>query len=97
MPDTTRDRCLAILKKNFEGDDAVIAAAENDSGEIFADHGAWMFTQGKLDSLDRTEYVMALEDEFDIEIDDDDAAKFRTFADVVANIEKRPMLNGKPI
>ena len=36
------------------------------------------------DSLDLTELIMALEDEFDIdEIDDDDAEKFVTVQDVV--------------
>jgi len=87
MPETTRDRCLAILKKYYDTDRDLIAAAETNSGEIFATHGAWMFTRGKLDSLDRTEYVMALEDEFGIEIGDDEEREFKLFSDVVGCVE----------
>ena len=36
------------------------------------------------DSLDRVELVMALEDEFEVEILDSDAEKFQKVADVVA-------------
>lgn len=41
------------------------------------------------DSLDRVELVMALEDEFNIEILDSDAEKFQKVADVVAFIESK--------
>ncbi len=39
------------------------------------------------DSLDIVELVMALEEEYDMEIPDEDAEKVRTVADVVAYIE----------
>ncbi len=43
------------------------------------------------DSLDTVELVMAFEEEFDIEIPDEDAEKIRTFRDVItymnANLE----------
>ena len=39
------------------------------------------------DSLDRVELVMALEDEFDVEILDSDAEKFQKASDVVAFLE----------
>ena len=39
------------------------------------------------DSLDVVELVMELEDEFDLEISDEDAEKISTVADVVAYIE----------
>ena len=43
------------------------------------------------DSLDTVELVMAFEDEFDIEIPDEDAEKIRTFRNVIeymnANLE----------
>ncbi len=39
------------------------------------------------DSLDRVELVMALEDEFDVEILDSDAEKFQKVSDVVAFLE----------
>ena len=41
------------------------------------------------DSLDITELVMAMEDEFGIEIDDEEAKKLRTVQDVVNFIESR--------
>ncbi len=42
-----------------------------------------------VDSLDRVELVMALEDEFEVEILDSDAEKFQKVADVVAFIESK--------
>ena len=39
------------------------------------------------DSLDTVELVMALEEEFNIEISDEDAEKIRTVKDVVTYIE----------
>ena len=41
------------------------------------------------DSLDRVELVMALEDEFEVEILDSDAEKFQKVADVGAFIEAK--------
>jgi len=40
------------------------------------------------DSLDTVELVMALEEEFSIEISDEDAEKIQTVGDVVKYIEK---------
>ncbi|OFW80302.1 MAG: acyl carrier protein [Alicyclobacillus sp. RIFOXYA1_FULL_53_8] len=40
------------------------------------------------DSLDVVELIMELEDEFDLEISDDDAAKIVTVGDVVTYIEQ---------
>ncbi len=40
------------------------------------------------DSLDITELVMALEEEFDLEIDDDEAQKLMKVQDIVDYIEK---------
>jgi len=46
--------------------------------------------EGKLgmDSLDKIELVMALEEEFEIMIPDEDAEKCKTVADVVALVER---------
>ena len=41
------------------------------------------------DSLDRVELVMALEEEFDIEILDEDAEKFIRVSDVLAYIQNK--------
>lgn len=42
-----------------------------------------------MDSLDAVEFIMALEDVFMIEIDDQDSEKMVTYGDVVDYIEKR--------
>ena len=41
----------------------------------------------EADSLDAVEIIMAIEDEFDIEIPDEDAEKFQTVADIVGYVE----------
>jgi len=41
------------------------------------------------DSLDIVELVMAMEEEFDIEIPDDDAEKIQTIGDAFAYIEEK--------
>jgi len=41
------------------------------------------------DSLDIVELIMALEEEYDIEIPDEDAEKIQTVKDVIAYIEER--------
>lgn len=41
------------------------------------------------DSLDTVELVMAFEEEFDIEIPDDDAQKMRTISDVLAYLKDK--------
>jgi len=47
------------------------------------------FQDMKADSLDMVQVLVALEDEFGIEIPDEDAQKFKTFGDFVTYIEKR--------
>ena len=42
----------------------------------------------QADSLDIVEIIMAIEDEFGIQVDDDDALNFKTVGDVVGYIEK---------
>ncbi len=41
------------------------------------------------DSLDLTELIMAMEDEFELEIDDEEAQQLRTVNDVIKYIEKQ--------
>jgi len=43
----------------------------------------------RADSLDVVELVMALEDEFDIEIPEDEAEKIRTVGDTVRYLEEK--------
>ena len=42
----------------------------------------------EADSLDAVEIIMAIEDEYDIEIPDEDAEKFQTIRDIVNYLEK---------
>ena len=41
------------------------------------------------DSLDIVEFVMAMEEEFDIEIPDDDAEKIQTIEDVITYVKAK--------
>jgi len=47
----------------------------------------------RADSLDTVELVMALEEEFDLEIPDEDAEKIKTVGDAVAYIEQHKKEN----
>jgi acyl carrier protein len=47
-----------------------------------------------MDSLDKVEAVMAIEDEFDFNIDDEDIAECKTVADVIALVER---MNGEVV
>ena len=42
----------------------------------------------EADSLDAVEVIMALEDEFDVEISDDAAQNIKTVKDIVSHIEE---------
>jgi acyl carrier protein len=50
---------------------------------------AHLFDDLDADSLDAVEFTMALEDDFDIEIPDDDMTQWKTVSDIVDYIEKR--------
>jgi acyl carrier protein len=43
----------------------------------------------EADSLDAVEIIMAIEDEFDIEIPDEDAEKFQNISDIVRYVEEK--------
>ena len=43
----------------------------------------------EADSLDAVEIIMAIEDEFDIEVPDEDAEKFQTVAEIVSYVEAK--------
>lgn len=47
------------------------------------------FQDMKADSLDMVQVLVALEDEFGIEIPDEDAQKFKTLGDFVGYVESR--------
>ena len=50
--------------------------------------GAQLVMDLNADSLDCIELVMALEEEFDLIIDDDDVESFQTVKDVIDRIER---------
>lgn len=43
----------------------------------------------EADSLDAVEIIMAIEDEFDIEVPDEDAEKFQSVGDIVKYVEEK--------
>lgn len=47
------------------------------------------FQDMKADSLDMVQVLVAIEDEFGIEIPDEDAQKFQNFGDFIAYVEAR--------
>ena len=71
------DRVTALIVEQLgvSKDEAVVTASFID------DLGA--------DSLDIVELVMSLEEEFDIEIPDDDAEKIQTIGDAIAYVKDR--------
>lgn len=71
------ERVIAVLADKLSKDEAEINAQSN----IKEDLGA--------DSLDMVEVIMGLEDEFGIEISDEDAAKISTVGEIVAYIEEK--------
>ena len=71
----TIDKVKAILASQLDVEESTIT----ETTDIAEDLGA--------DSLDVVEMMMSIEDEFGIEIADEDARSFKTVADVVAYIE----------
>lgn len=81
----TKERLLKIVTDEFSPEIAAKAA----TGEpIFAPHGAgWNQAEDGLDSLDRAEFVMATEDEFDIVIPDVLTVDIRTLDQMIALVD----------
>ena len=84
-----RDRVSRVIARQFHvADERISEAATLDE-----DLGAT--------SLDRVEVVMSLEDEFKIDISDDEASRLRTVADVLACVaagigKGRPIALNRP-
>lgn len=70
------DKVKAILSSQFDVDEDTITPDTN----IVDDLGA--------DSLDVVDMLMSLEDEFDVEIPDEEIERIRTVGEVVAYIEE---------
>ncbi len=71
------ERVVAVLADKLSKDEAEIKPESN----IKEDLGA--------DSLDMVEVIMGLEDEYNIEISEDDAAKISTVAEIVKYLEEK--------
>ena len=54
---------------------------------IYTKRDVNMFDTGLLESMDFIELLMAIEEEFDIEIPDEDAEKFQLVGDLVKYVE----------
>jgi len=67
--------------------DLVISQLGVDAGKVGAD-SSFIEDLG-ADSLDTVELVMAFEEEFDIEIPDEDAQRMRTVQDVIEYLKGR--------
>lgn len=70
------EKVKAILASQFDVDVNTI----DENTNVMEDLGA--------DSLDVVDMLMSLEDEFDVEIPDEEIEKMRTVSDVVAYIEE---------
>ena len=77
MPLTTEEKVKQIIAVQLCVDESEVV----DSANLVNDLGA--------DSLDMTELVMNLEEEFNLEIPDDDADRVLTVADAVSYVQKR--------
>jgi|SRR5688572_21272743 len=73
---TVEERVRAIVTEQL-GADVQLSATDD------------LITKGKADSLDVVELVMAVEEEFNLEIPDAEAEKMRTMADIVAFVERK--------
>lgn len=71
----TKAKIVKIVAEHLDVEESKIT----DTSSFVDDLGA--------DSLDRVELVMAFEEEFNIEIDDDTAEKIATVADAVKHVD----------
>lgn len=71
------NRCVEIMKNRFDSQESALT----DSARFVPNLG--------LDSLDAVEVIMCAEEEFGIEIPDDDAMMITTFGDLKTIIDQR--------
>lgn len=73
----------------FERVKEIIAEQLDVSEEVEITPETSMMKDLDADSLDAVEIMMELEDEFEIEIPDEDAEKFKTIGDIVKYVESK--------
>ena len=66
--------------------DIIIEQLQVDEADVTMDTN--LMKDLSADSLDAVEIIMAIEDEYDIEIPDEDAERFQTIGDIVSYVEK---------
>ena len=67
--------------------DIIVEQLQVDEAEVTMDTN--LMKDLSADSLDAVEIIMAIEDEYGIEIPDEDAEKFQSVADIVKYVEER--------
>lgn len=73
----------------FEKVKAIIIDQLGLEADVTIERTTSMMRDLEADSLDAVEIIMAFEDEFDIEIPDEDAEKFDNIGDIVDYIESK--------
>lgn len=73
----TFEKIKEIIMEQLSVDEAQVAAETSLMKDLEAD------------SLDAVEIIMAIEDEFDIEVPDEDAEKFQSVGDIVKYVEEK--------
>ena len=71
------EKIKEIIIEQLQADDAVVSMETSLMKDLEAD------------SLDAVEIIMAIEDEYDIEIPDDEAEKFQSIGDIVRFVEEQ--------
>ncbi|WPX97012.1 acyl carrier protein [Candidatus Bandiella euplotis] len=77
MSDGIKDRVLKVIDKQLNKDTSKIKLDSSFAEDL------------GVDSLDRVELVMALEEEFGVEITDEEAEKIKTIQNAIDYVEKR--------
>ena len=72
----------------FEKIQDIIAEQFGISGDVIKPE-THLMKDLEADSLDAVEIIMAIEDEFEIEIPDEDAEKFQTVGDLINYVEAK--------
>jgi acyl carrier protein len=72
------EKVKAVIIEQLDVDEDVVITPETS-----------MMKDLDADSLDAVEIMMELEDEFDIEIPDEDAESFKTIGDIVKYVESK--------
>ncbi len=73
----------------FEKIKAIIVEQLDVDAEVVITEQTSMMKDLDADSLDAVEIMMELEDEFEIEIPDEDAEAFKTIGDIVKYVESK--------